>query len=110
MSHSPAPHAGASHGSVKSYIVGFILSVLLTVIPFWMVMNPEASSYTTILYVVVGMAILQILVQLIYFLHMNGSSEGSWNLLAFIFTVLIIAILVVGSLWIMFHLNTNMGH
>jgi cytochrome o ubiquinol oxidase operon protein cyoD len=58
----------------------------------------------------VGMALLQILVQLVYFLHMNSSSEGSWNLIAFIFTVLIVAILVVGSLWIMFHLNTNMGH
>jgi cytochrome o ubiquinol oxidase operon protein cyoD len=110
MSHSPTPHTGASHGSVKSYIVGFIFSVLLTVVPFWMVMNPGESSYTTILYVVIGMAMLQILVQLVYFLHMNGSSESSWNTLAFVFTVLIIAILVVGSLWIMFHLNTNMGH
>jgi cytochrome o ubiquinol oxidase operon protein cyoD len=74
-----------------------------------MVMNP-GESHSTILYVIVGMALLQILVQLVYFLHMNSSSEGSWNLIAFIFTVLIVAILVVGSLWIMFHLNTNMGH
>ena len=72
-------------------------------------MNPS-ESHSTILYVIVGMALLQILVQLVYFLHMNSSSEGSWNLIAFIFTVLIVAILVVGSLWIMFHLNTNMGH
>ena len=109
MSNSTTHHTGASHGSVKSYIVGFVLSIILTVIPFWMVMNPS-ESHSTILYVIVGMALLQILVQLVYFLHMNSSSEGSWNLIAFIFTVLIVAILVVGSLWIMFHLNTNMGH
>ena len=107
MSHSSTHHGGTSHGSVKSYIVGFILSVILTVIPFWMVMHP-GESHTTILYVIVGLALAQILVQLVYFLHMNSSSEGGWNLIAFVFTVLIIAILVVGSLWIMFHLNTNM--
>ena len=107
MSHSSTHHGGASHGSVKSYIVGFILSVILTVIPFWMVMHP-GESHTTLLYVIVGLALAQILVQLVYFLHMNSSSEGGWNLIAFVFTVLIIAILVVGSLWIMFHLNTNM--
>ena len=43
MSHSSTHHGGASHGSVKSYIVGFILSVILTVIPFWMVMHPGES-------------------------------------------------------------------
>lgn len=107
MSHSPTHHAGASHGSVKSYITGFILSVILTVIPFWMVMNP-GESHSTVLYVIIGMAMAQILVQLVYFLHMNTSSEGEWNLIAFVFTVIVIAILVVGSLWIMFHLNTNM--
>jgi len=107
MSQSSTHHGGASHGSVKSYIVGFILSVILTVIPFWMVMHP-GESHTTVLYVIIGLALAQILVQLVYFLHMNSSSEGGWNLIAFVFTVLIIAILVVGSLWIMFHLNTNM--
>jgi cytochrome o ubiquinol oxidase subunit IV len=107
MSQSSTHHGGASHGSVKSYIVGFILSVILTVVPFWMVMHPT-ESHTTVLYVIIGLALAQILVQLVYFLHMNTSSEGGWNLIAFIFTVLIIAILVVGSLWIMFHLNTNM--
>jgi len=107
MSHSSTHHGGASHGSVKSYIVGFIWSVILTVIPFWMVMHP-GESHTTVLYAIIGLALVQILVQLVYFLHMNASSEGGWNLIAFVFTALIIAILVVGSLWIMFHLNHNM--
>ncbi|MCX2956547.1 MAG: cytochrome C oxidase subunit IV family protein, partial [Candidatus Regiella insecticola] len=49
-----------------------------------------------------------IIVHLVYFLHMNGSSEERWNLGAFLFTILVIAIIVVGSLWIMYNLNINM--
>ena len=109
MSHSPhePSHGGASHGSVKSYLIGFILSVILTVIPFMMVMNGTAS-HSTILAVVVGMAVIQVIVHLIYFLHMNTSSEERWNLVALLFTAMIIGIVVVGSLWIMYNLNLNM--
>jgi len=106
MSHS-TDHSGASHGTVKTYMTGFILSIILTVIPFWMVMNGTAS-HATLVSVVVGMAVVQILVHLVCFLHMNTSSEDRWNLVAFVFTVLIIAILVVGSIWIMWNLNYNM--
>ncbi|ACQ93682.1 cytochrome o ubiquinol oxidase subunit IV [Tolumonas auensis DSM 9187] len=109
MSHNTS-HGGASHGSVKSYITGFILSVVLTVIPFWIVME-SALPPSTVILVIAAFAVAQILVQLIYFLHMDTKSEGGWNMIAFVFTVLIIAIIVVGSLWIMFHLNHNMmGH
>ncbi len=109
MKHTDVGHAGASHGSAKSYLIGFILSVILTVIPFGMVMNGGFAP-STVLYTIMIMAVVQIVVHLIYFLHMNSSSEEGWNLIAFIFTLLIIAIVVVGSLWIMFHLNTNMMH
>lgn len=109
MSHQVS-HSGASHGTTKSYITGFILSVILTVIPFWLVMD-AALPKTTIVMIIVGMALIQILVQLGYFLHMNTKSDEGWNMISFVFTVLIIAIVVVGSLWIMFHLNHNMmGH
>ncbi|AKH62411.1 MULTISPECIES: cytochrome o ubiquinol oxidase subunit IV [Photorhabdus] len=107
MSHSNTAHTGASHGSLKSYIIGFVLSVILTVIPFWMVMDGSAS-HATILTTVVGLAVVQILVHFIYFLHMNTSSEERWNLVALLFTILIIGIVVVGSLWIMYNLNINM--
>ena len=51
---------------------------------------------------------IQILVHLVCFLHMNTKSDEGWNMTAFIFTVIIIAILVVGSIWIMWNLNYNM--
>ncbi|HEX4502883.1 MAG TPA: cytochrome o ubiquinol oxidase subunit IV [Scandinavium sp.] len=105
MSHS-TDH-GASHGSVKTYMTGFILSIILTLIPFWMVMNGSASHVVLIGCVLVA-AVVQILVHLVCFLHMNSKSDEGWNLTAFVFTVLIIAIVVIGSIWIMWNLNYNM--
>ncbi|WP_223672527.1 cytochrome o ubiquinol oxidase subunit IV [Proteus terrae] len=107
MSHPNTSPSGASHGSMKSYLIGFILSIILTVIPFWMVMEGTATP-ATILWTVVGMAVVQIVVHLVCFLHMNTSSEERWNVVAFLFTLLIIGIVVVGSLWIMYNLNINM--
>ena len=105
MSHSN--DHGASHGSVKTYMTGFILSIILTVIPVWMVMNGSASK-PVILGAILVTAVIQILVHLVCFLHMNTKSDEGWNMTAFIFTVIIIAILVVGSIWIMWNLNYNM--
>ncbi|MBF7682757.1 cytochrome o ubiquinol oxidase subunit IV [Acinetobacter sp. B5B] len=106
MSHDN--HAsGASHGSMKQYTIGFILSIILTILPFGMVMTGGFSR--TLLLSVVGItAIIQILVQLIFFLHMNASEEQRWNVIAFIYTILTIAILLIGSVWVMNYLHYNM--
>lgn len=106
----PAPsghESGAAHGSVKSYLIGFGLSVILTAIPFGLVMSGAVPAATAVP-ICVALAVAQIIVHLIYFLHMNGSSSQSWNMAAFVFTVVIVAILVVGSLWVMYHLNADM--
>jgi len=49
-------------------------------------------------------------VQLVYFLHMDRSSEQRWNVLTFIFTIKVLAIILVGSLWVMHNMNANMMH
>ncbi|WP_087024841.1 cytochrome o ubiquinol oxidase subunit IV [Thaumasiovibrio subtropicus] len=102
---------GQAHGSVKEYTHGLIYSVILTLIPFAMVMMDIGSPQMTI-GVIMICAVAQILVQLIFFLHMNTSSEQMWNTTSAVFTVVIVAIILVGSLWIMQHLNHNMlmGH
>ncbi len=107
MSHTTTDAHGASHGSLKSYLTGFLLSVILTLIPFFMVMKGSASQ-DIILVTVVILAIVQIIVHFIYFLHMNGSSEERWNLVSLVFSMLLILIVVGGSLWIMHHLHINM--
>ncbi|HAK32589.1 MAG TPA: cytochrome o ubiquinol oxidase subunit IV, partial [Acinetobacter radioresistens] len=83
------------------------LSVILTIIPFGMVMSGgfERGLLVTVIAIT---AAAQVLVQLVFFLHMNASSEQRWNVIAFIYTVLCIAILLVGSVWIMNYLHFNM--
>lgn len=57
---------------------------------------------------ILSLAAVQIVVHMIYFLHMNFRSQGGWNMLALIFTAVIVFITLAGSLWVMYHLNVNM--
>ncbi|MDP5008990.1 MAG: cytochrome o ubiquinol oxidase subunit IV [Glaciimonas sp.] len=98
----------ADHGSFKSYVIGFVLAVILTAIPFWLVMGNVIEKSSTTGLVLLGLAVVQIVVHMIYFLHMNTKSEGGWNMLALIFTVMLVFIMLAGSLWVMYHLNHNM--
>ena len=109
--HDSHSHGGAAHGSVKEYVVGLILSIVLTIIPFGLVHGGYLGDGLTIAIILVC-AIAQVFVQLIFFLHMNGSSEQTWNTLSAIFVVLLVAVLVIGSIWVMNHLDHNMlmGH
>lgn len=104
-------HGGEAHGSVKEYVIGLILSIVLTAIPFAVIMFDLLSPGLSLAVILVT-AIAQIFVQLVFFLHMNSSSEQLWNTTSAVFIVLVVAILVIGSIWIMEHLNHNMlmGH
>jgi len=101
-------HGGQAHGSFKGYVTGFVLSVILTAIPFWLVMGDVLKNpvWTTVL--ILAFAVVQIVVHMVYFLHMNTKSEGGWSILALIFTVTLVVITLTGSIWVMHHLNTNM--
>ena len=111
----PNPHshaAGPDHGTRRSYLIGFALSVILTAIPFWLVMGDVISDRMVATLLIMGCGVVQIFVHMVYFLHMNTKSEGGWTMMAAIFTIIVIVIALSGSLWVMFHLNTNMmpGH
>ena len=106
--HGHDDHDDHDHGSHKSYTIGFILSVILTAIPFWMVMGNVFEDSSTTALVILGFAAVQIVVHMIYFLHLNTKSEGGWNMLATMFTVVILVITLAGSIWVMYHLNHNM--
>jgi len=96
------------HGTVGGYAIGFVLSLILTAIPFWLVMAKVIPSSGMTAFVVLAFAVVQIVVHMVYFLHMNTKSEGGWNMLALIFTLVLVVIMLAGSLWVMHHLNTNM--
>jgi cytochrome o ubiquinol oxidase operon protein cyoD len=99
--------AGTSHGTGRSYMVGFIISVVLTVIPFGLVMYPSLPRNVTV-WVVVALGAVQIFAHLKYFLHLDTAQEQRWNLIALIFSAVIILLLVGLSLWIMNSIHHNM--
>ncbi|WP_336234896.1 cytochrome o ubiquinol oxidase subunit IV [Achromobacter dolens] len=99
---------GAAHGTLKSYVTGFILAAILTAIPFWLVMDRVFESSRTTALIILAFAAVQIVVHIIYFLHMDAKSECGWNMLALIFTLVLVVITLSGSIWIMYHLNSNM--
>ena len=96
------------HGpTIKSYDVGFILALILTVIPVVMVMNGVASKQLTALVISVFAAI-QMFVHVVFFLHLDRSSEQRLNVQSVFFTLILIGILVVGSIWDLHNLAVNM--
>jgi cytochrome o ubiquinol oxidase subunit IV len=99
---------GHAHGSFKSYMTGFVLAVILTAVPFYLVMNGTIESKTVTGLIIMALAAVQIVVHMIYFLHMNPRSDEGWTLMALLFTVIVVVITLSGSLWVMYHLNTNM--
>lgn len=99
---------GIAHSTLRGYMTGFVLSVILTAIPFWLVMDGVFETTGTTALVILAFAVAQIFVHMIYFLHMNFRSEGGWTMLALIFTLVLVFITLAGSLWVMYHLNVNM--
>lgn len=110
MSTHETHHAedGHDHGSLRSYATGFILSVILTAIPFGLVMAGGLASRMLTVMIVLGMAVAQIVVHMIYFLHMNTKSEKGWTMISLVFTIVVLVIMLSGSVWVMYHMNANM--
>lgn len=99
---------GHGHGSRRGYLLGAALSVVLTVIPFWLVMTGALPDARVAAGIVVLLAFAQIMVHTFCFLHVNTQAEGGWTLMAYAFTAVMVLIVISGSLWIMYHLNGNM--
>ena len=106
--HDDHHHDAGPHSTFSGYMTGFVLSVILTAIPFWLVMAKVIADRNTAVLVLGGFAVIQILVHMVFFLHMNGKIEGGWTMLSTIFTVVFVAIAIAGTLWVMFHMNANM--
>jgi len=103
--HNTTPKA--EHGATPSYVTGFILSLIFTIIPYYLVANHVIAGMA-ILVTILGFALLQMAVQIIFFLHLGRQKSPNWQLFFFISTFGIILVVVVASIWIMHHLHHNM--
>ena len=97
----------ASQNAFRSYTTGFVLSLLCTVAPYYMVTRQVFAEYSLVI-AAVFFGVVQLIVQVIFFLHLHPKSRPHWNVIVFVYTLVIVSFLVVGSLWIMHNLNMNM--
>ncbi|MBA3758040.1 cytochrome o ubiquinol oxidase subunit IV [Candidatus Saccharibacteria bacterium] len=95
------------HGTMRSYVIGFVLSLVFTFIPYYLVVNRTISG-NLLLATIIGIAVLQMIIQITFFLHLGRGPKPNWNLFFFIGTVGIILIVVGGSIMIINNLNYNM--
>jgi cytochrome o ubiquinol oxidase subunit IV len=104
MNQPSIDNSGAHSGTLAAYAKGFILSIVLTAIPFALVIRGTLSRTETLV-AIFAAGVVQILVHLYYFLHLNTSSRARWNLMALLFALLIMILVIGGTIWIMYHLN-----
>lgn len=96
-------------GSMTSYSIGFVLSLLFTIAPYLLV-TEKIISGTGLLFSLAVFAVAQVFVQLLFFLHLNQEKRPYWQRLTFGFMTIIVVIVVFGSLWIMNNLDYHMQH
>jgi len=102
-----SPKLDHHHSPVKyiSYIVGFVLSIATTLLAYFFVVN-KLLPKESLIYVVMGIAVVQLVVQLVFFLHLGRGNR--WKVITFAFALLVVLVVVIGSLWIMHNLDYNM--
>ena len=96
------------HGTTQSYIIGFVLSLIFTIIPYYLVVN-KALIGNTLLFTIVGIAILQMFIQIFFFLHLGRGPKPLYNVVFFFATAGIIVVVIGASLFIMNNLYDNMS-
>ncbi|WP_051927507.1 cytochrome o ubiquinol oxidase subunit IV [Ruegeria halocynthiae] len=101
-------HAKGGHGTFKSYVVGFLLSVVLTLIPFWIVLGDVMDNTAWAVAIIFAMGATQMMVHIHYFLHVSLKVEAGWQVMSMGLTILLLVIVMAGSIWVMFNLDENM--
>ena len=92
---------------VRGYVLGLALSIVLTAATFWAA-GTHLIYGPGIVMAVVVLAIAQMGIHLVFFLHLTTAPDNTNNVLALAFGILIAGLIVFGSLWVMAHLNHNM--
>lgn len=110
--HNSIPDGGNTNmngnsGTLASYTAGFVLSIVLTIIPYLIVTQQLFTGWILVAWLI-GFAIAQLLVQLLFFLHLGRGPGARWNVVIFLFMLMVVFIMVAGSLWIMNNLDYNM--
>lgn len=90
------------------YLVGGVTSLITTLLAFWLVLGGVFEGFTLKL-AIMSLALIQTAIQLFAFMHMSEQKKENWERFSLLFTAMTMAIIVIGSLWVMMNLNYNMG-
>ncbi len=104
MSHES--HTSEHPLSFGKYFLGFTFAIVLTLISFGLVAFGVSKNVAVM--GLIAAAIVQMLVHLHYFLHLDRSKEMRWNFIAIVFTAIILFIFVAGTVWVMITLHSRM--
>ncbi len=99
-------HLQLEQGTLKTYVVGFFLSIVLTFLAYFATQEQWMSGWPLIV-LLMTLGLFQAAIQLIFFLHLNSEAKPRWNLMTCLFMGLVVLIIVAGTLWIMHTLNVN---
>lgn len=106
--HKPGAKLEPHHGTMTSYVIGFILSLICTFIPYYLVVH-QTLSKNALTATILGFAVVQMMIQVFFFLHLGREKKPHWNALFLVSTIGIILVVVGGSIWIMNNLHYNMA-
>jgi cytochrome o ubiquinol oxidase operon protein cyoD len=95
--------------AVRNYVIGLVLAAVLTVASFWVASGTALLYGPGVLMGLAALAVAQMGVHLVFFLHITTGADNANNVLALAFGALIVGLVIAGSVWIMYHLNANMS-
>lgn len=107
--HAPISIKEDHQKKLRTYVTGYILSILLTLLAYAIVTHQSMSDYWFVIGTITALAMIQFLVQLVFFLHISTDKKQRWKLFVLCFMILVVSILVFGSVWIMNNLNVRMN-
>lgn len=95
--------------AVRKYVLGFLLALVLSVAGYVIVTGKLITDASTVMAVLLALAVLQLIIQLVCFLHLGLGKRSGSRTVTFIFTATMMLVIVIGSLWIMKNLDYRMG-
>jgi cytochrome o ubiquinol oxidase subunit IV len=98
---------GPGYGTLRTYLTGFVLAAVLSILAFGLVFAGGFGEAQATAVVLLLIAISRIIVHMVYFLRVNASAEGGWTALSLIFTAVVVVLVLIGSIWVMYHIDIN---